>query len=58
MMYYALHLLSIVFVVLKVTGDINWSWWLVLLPSIIASGPLVIGLVVFIIALWTASVRD
>lgn len=25
-------LLSIVFITLKLTGYINWSWWLVLLP--------------------------
>lgn len=25
-------LLGIVFIVLKLTGFINWSWWLVLLP--------------------------
>ncbi len=25
-------LLTIVFIVLKVLGKINWSWWIVLLP--------------------------
>lgn len=28
--------LTIVFIVLKLTGVIAWSWWLVLLPSIIS----------------------
>jgi len=28
------HLASIVFVILKVTGYIAWSWWLVFAPSI------------------------
>jgi len=27
-----LSVLGIVFVVLKLTGNITWSWWLVLLP--------------------------
>lgn len=30
------EVLTIVFVVLKLTGVIGWSWWLVLLPEIIA----------------------
>ena len=30
------EILTIVFVVLKLIGVISWSWWLVLLPEIIA----------------------
>ena len=30
------ELLTIVFIVLKLVGVIYWSWWLVLLPEIIA----------------------
>lgn len=30
------EILTIVFVVLKLIGTINWSWWLVLLPELIA----------------------
>lgn len=30
------EILTIVFVVLKLVGTIDWSWWLVLLPEIIA----------------------
>ncbi|MGE7688400.1 transmembrane Fragile-X-F protein [Lysinibacillus sp. NPDC097214] len=30
------EVLTIVFVVLKLTGVIAWSWWLVLLPAIIS----------------------
>lgn len=30
------EILTIVFVVLKLMGIISWSWWLVLLPEIIA----------------------
>jgi len=32
------HLLTIIFVVAKLAGVINWSWWLVLLPSLISFG--------------------
>lgn len=31
------ELLTIVFVVLKCCGHIDWSWWLVFLPEIIAA---------------------
>ena len=30
------EILTIVFIFLKVLGIISWSWWLVLLPEIIA----------------------
>ncbi|MFJ7183116.1 transmembrane Fragile-X-F protein [Lysinibacillus xylanilyticus] len=30
------EVLTIVFVVLKITNVITWSWWLVLLPAIIS----------------------
>lgn len=35
-MGYLLHGLSIAFAVLKAAAVINWSWWLVFTPSIIA----------------------
>jgi hypothetical protein len=35
--------LGIVFVVLKLIGVIEWSWWLVLLPFY---GPLILGIVI------------
>lgn len=31
------EVLTIIFVVLKLLGKIDWSWWLVLLPEIIAA---------------------
>ncbi|QXM18587.1 hypothetical protein Phab24_id142 [Acinetobacter phage Phab24] len=31
-------LLTIVFITLKLTGVITWSWWLVFLPMIISFG--------------------
>lgn len=30
------EILTIIFVVMKVLGMIDWSWWLVLMPEIIA----------------------
>lgn len=30
------EVLTIIFIVLKILGKIDWSWWLVLLPEIIA----------------------
>ena len=41
------EVVTIVFVVLKLTGVIAWSWWLVLLPEIIA-----IGLYIVFFASW------
>lgn len=31
-----LEFVTLLFIVLKLTGVISWSWWLVLLPEIIA----------------------
>lgn len=31
------EVLTIIFVFLKLLGKINWSWWLVLLPEILAA---------------------
>lgn len=41
--------LGIVFTVLKLTGVISWSWWLVLLPFY--GGLAVLGIALIIIAL-------
>lgn len=41
-----LGLLTIVFIVLKLTDVIDWSWWLVLLP---AWGPVVLVLSIFLV---------
>lgn len=30
------EILTLIFIVLKLTGVISWSWWLVCLPEIIA----------------------
>lgn len=41
-----LDVLGLIFIVLKLTGFINWSWWVVLLPWII---PFVIVLILIIL---------
>lgn len=43
-----LGLLSIAFIVLKLTGVISWSWWWVLLPL---WGPLALIAVMFVLIL-------
>lgn len=42
--------LTIVFVVLKLIGKIDWSWWLVLLPEIIG---IVFYISVFMLSLYS-----
>lgn len=41
-----LPLLTLIFITLKLTGYITWSWWLVLLPMIIQVGIGVIALLI------------
>jgi hypothetical protein len=43
----ATELLQIVFVVLKLCGVIEWSWWIVLLPTLVPV-VLMIGALVFV----------
>lgn len=42
-------LLTIVFLVLKLVGVINWSWWLVFLPIIIDAGLVILIVTVYVI---------
>lgn len=42
-------LLQVAFIVLKLCGVINWSWWWVLCPSWITVGILLIGLVAAVV---------
>lgn len=37
-MYYFCYFLTAIFIGLKLAGFITWSWWLVLLPALIAVG--------------------
>ena len=43
------EILTIIFVICKLVGLINWSWWLVLLPEIIA---VVFYLIIFAIQIF------
>lgn len=45
------EILTIIFVLLKAFGVINWSWWLVFLPEIIAVGLYVLVLIVNILCI-------
>lgn len=40
--------LTIIFVVLKLVGVINWSWWWVLSPTLISIGLALIIIVIYI----------
>lgn len=42
-------LLGIVFIVLKLTGYINWSWWIVLSPI---WGSILVGLLIFLVMMF------
>lgn len=44
-----LNVLTIVFIVLKLCKVISWSWWLVLLPTIISCGVTVLIIVILFI---------
>lgn len=49
------ELLTVVFIVLKLMGIITWSWWLVLLPEIIAG---LFYVILISSPLWIDSVLD
>ena len=42
-------LLGIVFIVLKLTGYIDWSWWIVLSPI---WGSFLVGILILIFLIW------
>jgi len=42
-------LLTVLFIGLKLTGYITWSWWLVLLPSLIGLGLAILVIIVLIL---------
>ena len=54
-----LHIMTFIFVILKLTGVVSWSWWLVLLPSLIHIGLFFVGLlIVALIALAIYAYED
>ena len=49
-------ILTIIFVVLKLTNVITWSWWLVFLPLIIGTClGLFVLIIIAIVAVWAIS---
>ena len=50
-----LNILTIIFVIAKICGAITWSWWLVLLPTIINVGlTILVWLVIFVVVVIAA----
>lgn len=47
-----LGMIQIIFIVLKLTGLINWSWWAVLIPLWIGLGLTIVVLVIGLLAFW------
>jgi hypothetical protein len=43
-----LNIVTLVFVVLKLTGVIDWSWWLVLMPTILGITAWVVFLYLYV----------
>lgn len=46
-----LDVLQIIFLVLKFAGLVNWSWWIVLMPSIISIVLFVLIFITFMVGL-------
>lgn len=51
------EVLTIVFIVLKLIGTIDWSWWLVLLPELIAIGVYLVWVILLGVFAGTATVK-
>lgn len=46
-------ILTIIFVLAKLFGIVNWSWWIVFLPTIITAGLVIfLLLVIVIVGIW------
>lgn len=45
-------LLTIVFIALKLTGNIDWSWWWVLSPIWISLSLVLIIIIMILISIW------
>ena len=53
-----LNILTIIFVIAKICGAITWSWWLVLLPTIINVGLTIVTWLVILIVVIIAAFLD
>ena len=52
-----LGVLQIIFIVLKLVGVINWSWWLVLIPTWINLGLSLLLILILVIVLFIIVLR-
>lgn len=48
-------ILTLIFVIAKLFGIIDWSWWICLLPTIISTG---LGILLFLICLIIAIISE
>lgn len=53
-----LNILTIIFVIAKICGAITWSWWLVLLPTIINVGVTILVWLVILVVVIIAAFLD
>ena len=53
-----LNILTIIFVIAKICGAITWSWWLVLLPTIINVGLSILVWLVILVVITIAAFLD
>lgn len=44
-----MNLLTLIFILLKVTHVISWSWWLVLAPTLLGVGIALVLLIIFVL---------
>lgn len=47
-----LGVLQIVFIVLKLCNVLQWSWWMVFIPTYISAGLAIVMIVIAIISNW------
>ena len=50
--------LTIIFVIAKLWGEINWSWWLVFLPILISAGITLFVILTILIVIFLGAVFD
>jgi hypothetical protein len=50
-------LIQVAFIILKLCNVINWSWWLVFLPTLIELGIVILILVIILIAAAIATIK-
>ena len=51
-------LLQITFIVLKLCGVVNWSWWWVLSPAIVNAGLILLMVIIYVIWLIVTVIKE